>query len=140
MNPNLAQTTTSNLTTVNSHNDRWKTTTLTLNNKHRKALHIMFRGSWDIMSQRIIKTLHREIMAAASMPRAAPHHKWMETPIGFDSSGYPKNMEGARQLPLLVSLTIANIKWYHVLINEGAALNPISLTTFKKMLIPMGKL
>jgi hypothetical protein len=41
---------------------------------------------------------------------------------------------------LLVSLTISNVKLYHVLIDGGAALNLISLAAFKKLQIPMGKL
>jgi hypothetical protein len=102
-------------------------------NKRHKALHIMFGGSWDITTRRIIKTLHREIAVATPGPRAAPHHKWMETSIMFDASDYPKSMSCVRQLPLLVSPTIANIKLYHVLINGGAALNLISFTTFKKL-------
>jgi hypothetical protein len=73
-------------------------------------------------------------------PKAASHLKWMETPIGFDASDCPKSMAGAGQLPPLVSPTIANIKLYHVLIDGGAALNLISLTAFKKLQIPMGKL
>jgi hypothetical protein len=76
----------------------------------------------------------------APAPKAAPHLKWMETLIGFDASDCPKSMAGARQLPLLVSPTIANIKLYHVLIDGGAALNLISLAAFKKLQIPMGKL
>jgi hypothetical protein len=49
-------------------------------------------------------------------------------------------MAGAGQLPLLVSLTIVNIKLYHVLIDGGAVLNLISLAAFKKLQIPMSKL
>jgi hypothetical protein len=49
-------------------------------------------------------------------------------------------MARADQLPLLISLTIINIKLYHVLIDGGAALNLISLTAFKKLQIPMSKL
>jgi hypothetical protein len=41
---------------------------------------------------------------------------------------------------LLVSLTISNVKLYHVLIDGGATLNLISLAAFKKLQIPMGKL
>jgi hypothetical protein len=100
----------------------------------------MFGGSWDITSRRIIKTLHREILAVAPTPKAAMHRKWVETPIGFDSFDYPKSMAGAGQLPLLVSPTIANVKLYHVLIDGGAALNLISLAAFKKLHIPIGKL
>jgi hypothetical protein len=48
-----------------------------------------------------------------------PHHKCMETSIGFDSSYCPKNMVGAGQLPLLISLTIANVRLYHVLVDGG---------------------
>jgi hypothetical protein len=99
-------------------------------NEHHKTLHIMFRGSWDIMSWRIVKTLCREVVAAAPVPRAAPHFKWMVTSISFDASDYPKNMVSAGQLLLLVSPTIANIKLYHVLIDGGATLN---LAAFKKL-------
>jgi hypothetical protein len=96
-------------------------------NEHCKALHVMFEGSWDITSWRTVKTLHREIAATAPMPRAAPHHKWMETPIEFDASDCTKNMVGAEQLPLLVSSTIANIKLYHVLIDGGPhSTSPVS--------------
>jgi hypothetical protein len=109
-------------------------------NERRKALHIMFGGSWDITSWRIVKTMRREIAAAAPAPRAAPHRKWVETLIGFDGTDCPKSMAGIGQLPLLVSPTIANVKLYHILIDGGAALNLISLATFKKRRIPMGKL
>jgi hypothetical protein len=102
-------------------------------NEHRKALHVMFGGSWDITSRRIIKTLRREIAAMAPAPKAAPHCKWVETLIGFDASDYPKGMAGTGQLPLLVSPTIANVKLYHVLIDGGAALNLISHVVFKKL-------
>jgi hypothetical protein len=92
-------------------------------NEHRKALHVIFGGSWDITSWRVIKTLRREVATTALAPRVAPHHKWMETPISFDATNYPKNMAGVGQLLLLVSPTITNIKLYHVLINGGAILN-----------------
>jgi hypothetical protein len=102
-------------------------------NECRKMLHVMFRGSWDITSRRIVKTLRREIAAAAPAPKAAPHRKWMETLIGFNATDCPKSMAGAGQLPLLVSLTIASVKLYHVLIDRGEALNLIILATFKKL-------
>jgi hypothetical protein len=109
-------------------------------NEHRKALHVKFGGSWAIMSRCVIKTLRREIAAAAPAPKAVPHRKWVETSIGFDASDCPKSMAGVGQLPLLVSPTISNTKLYHVLIDGGAALNLISLAAFKKLQIPMGKL
>jgi hypothetical protein len=109
-------------------------------NEHRKVLHVMFGGSWAITFRRVIKTLHREIAAVAPTPKAAPHRKWVETPIGFDASDCPKSMAGIGQLPLLVSPTIVNVKLYHVLINGDVALNLISLAAFKKLQIPMGKL
>jgi hypothetical protein len=37
-------------------------------------LYVMFRGSWDITSHRIIKNLRREVAVAVFAPRAAPHH------------------------------------------------------------------
>jgi hypothetical protein len=74
------------------------------------------------------------------VPQAVPHHKWMETSIAFDASHCPKNMSGAEQLPLVISLTIANIRLYHVLIDGGVALNLISLTAFQKLQISMSRL
>jgi hypothetical protein len=100
----------------------------------------MFRGSWDITSHCIIKNLRREVAVATPAPRAAPHHKSMETSISFNASDCPKSMARAGQLPLLVSPTIVNVKLYHVLINSGAALNLISLAAFKKLQILMSKL
>jgi hypothetical protein len=63
-------------------------------NKCRKTLHVMFGGSWAIMSRRGVKTLHWEIVAVAAASKAAPHRKWLETPIGFDSFDCPKIMAG----------------------------------------------
>jgi hypothetical protein len=51
----------------------------------------------------------------------------------------PKNMAGARQLLLLISLIIANIRLYHILVDGGAALNLISLPAFKKLQILISK-
>jgi hypothetical protein len=81
-------------------------------NEHRKTLHVMFGGSWAITSKRVIKTLRREIVAAAPALKAAPHRKWVETPIGFDASDCPKSIAGTGQLPLLVSSTTSNVKLY----------------------------
>jgi hypothetical protein len=100
----------------------------------------MYGGSWDITSRHVIRMLHRVVAAAAPAPRAAPHHKWMETSIGFDTSDYPKKMARVRQLLLIVSLTIANIRLYHVLIDGRAALNLINLAAFQKLQIPMSRL
>jgi hypothetical protein len=109
-------------------------------NERRKMLHVMFGGSWVTTSRHVIKTLCREIAAAAPAPKAAPHRKWVETPIGFDASDYPKSMADTRQLPLLISPTISNVNLYHVLIDGGVTLNLISLAAFKKLQILMGKL
>jgi hypothetical protein len=109
------------------------------NNECSTMLYVMFGGSWDITSHRIIKNLRREVVAAPAQ-KAAPHHRWMETTTSFDGSDCPKSMRGARQLPLLISLTIINIKLYHILIDGGAALNLISFAAFKKLQIPMSKL
>jgi hypothetical protein len=108
--------------------------------EYHKMLHAMYGSSWEIMSQRIIETLCREVVVTVLAPKAVPHHKWLETSIGFDASDYPKNVVGAGQLPLLVSPTIANIRLYHVLVDGGAALNAINFATFKKLQIPMLKL
>jgi hypothetical protein len=109
-------------------------------NECHKQLHVMYDGSWDITSRHIVKTLHRAVIATMLVPRAAPHHKWMETSIAFDASNCLKNMAGAGQLLLVVSLTIANVGLYHVLIDSGAALNLIILAAFQKLQIPMSRL
>jgi hypothetical protein len=100
----------------------------------------MYGGSWDITSKFIIKMLCWAVVAVAPVPRVAPHHKWMETSIGFDASNCSKNMAGDELLPLAVSPNIANIKLYHILIDGEAALNLISLPTFQKLHIPMSRL
>jgi hypothetical protein len=64
-------------------------------NECRKVHHVMFRGSWDITSRCIVKTLSREIAAAAPALKATPHCKWVETLIGFDTSNCLKSMVGA---------------------------------------------
>jgi hypothetical protein len=87
-----------------------------------------------------MKMLHWAVAVAVPALGAAPHHKWMETSIGFNASDCPKNMVGAGQLPLVVSPTIANIRLYHILIDGGAALNLISLVAFQKLQISMSKL
>jgi hypothetical protein len=109
-------------------------------NEHRKSLHVMFGGSKDITSWHVIKTLRREVAAAAPAPRVALHRKWMETSISFDASHYPKSMVGTEWLPLLVSPTIANIILYNILIDGGATLNLICFASLKKLQIPMSKL
>jgi hypothetical protein len=96
-------------------------------------LHIMFGGSWDITSCHVVKTLRREVAAVAPAPRAVPHSKWLEMAISFDAIDCPKSMAGTEQLPLLVSLTIAKINLYHILIDGGATLILISLAAFKKL-------
>jgi hypothetical protein len=93
----------------------------------------MYGGSWDITSRSIIKMMRWAGAAAAPVPRAAPHHKWMEASIGFDAFDCPKNMAGAGQLPLVVSATIANVRMYHALIDGGEALNHISLVALQKL-------
>jgi hypothetical protein len=101
--------------------------------KHRKKLHVMYDCSWDITSRCVVKTLHGAMAVDAPALRAVPHHKWLETSIGFGTSDYPKNMAGAGQLPLVVSPTIANVRLYHILIDGGAVLNLISLAAFQKL-------
>jgi hypothetical protein len=58
------------LRAVYSHSDSNSST-----DECHKALHVMYRGSWDIMSWRIVKTLRRAVAVSAPAPRAVPHHK-----------------------------------------------------------------
>jgi hypothetical protein len=123
------------LKTIYGHSDSESS-----DNERRKTLYVMFGGSWDITSHRIIKNLRREVAVATPTPRVAPHHRWMETSISFDPFDCPKSKAGVGQLPLLVSPTIINVKLYHILIVGGEVLNLISLVAFKKLQIPMSKL
>jgi hypothetical protein len=75
------------LKTVYDHFDSDSST-----NDRRNTLHVMYGGSWDITSQRVVKTLHWVVAATVPAPKPAPHHKWMETTIGYDASDCPKNM------------------------------------------------
>jgi hypothetical protein len=122
------QDTKSSLKAVYVHYDSDSST-----DEHNKTLHVMYGGSWDITSRRVVKTVCRAVATAAPARKEAPHHMWMETSIGFDASDCPKNMVGAGQLPLLISPTIANVRLYHILVNGGAALNLISLVAFQKL-------
>jgi hypothetical protein len=108
--------------------------------EHHKQLNIMFGGSWDITSRRVIKMLRRAVAVVAPAPRVVPHHNWMETSIGFNASDCPKNMAGAWQLPLIDSPTIPNVRLYHVLIDSGTTFNLISLAAFQNLQIFMSKL
>jgi hypothetical protein len=109
-------------------------------NECLKQLHVIYGGSWDITSRRVVKTLHRVLAAIVPAPWAVPHHKWMKTSIAFDALECPKNMSGSGQVPLVISLTIANITLYHILVNDGATLNLISLAGFQKLQISMSRL
>jgi hypothetical protein len=51
------------------------------------------------MSRRIIKTLCRAVAVAAPEPSAAPHHKWMEMIIAFDTSDCPQQHGRSRITP-----------------------------------------
>jgi hypothetical protein len=95
-----------------------------------KQLHVLYGVSWDITSRRVVKKMRWVLAEALPAPREAPHHKWMETSIGFDASDCPKNMAGARQLPLVVTPIITNVRLYHILIGGKTALNLISLAAF----------
>ena len=49
-------------------------------------------------------------------------------------------MVGASVLPLVTAPVIANIRLYHVLIDDAAGLNVISYAAFKQLQIPESKL
>jgi len=92
----------------------------------------MYGGSWELVSRRDVKTLRREVLSVRpGVPKAAPHHRRMNTTISFEPSDCPENMAGAGVLPLVTTPVIANIRLYHVLIDGGAGLNVISYAAFK---------
>ena len=72
----------------------------------RKKLYVMYGGGWELVSRWDVKTLCREVHSAKpGVPKAAPHHRWMNTTISFGPSDYPENMAGAGVLPLVTALS-----------------------------------
>ena len=66
----------------------------------RKKLYVMYGGSSELVSQRDVKTLRREVLSVKpGVPWAAPHHRWRNTTISFGPSDCPENMAGAGVLP-----------------------------------------
>ena len=101
----------------------------------------MYGGSWELVSQRDVKTLCREFLSVKSgVLKAAPHQRWRNTTISFRPYDCPENMLGAGVLPIVAAPVIANIRLYHVLIDGGAGLNIISYAVFKQLQIPESKM
>ena len=101
----------------------------------------MYGGSWELVSQRDVKTLCREFLSVKpGVLKAAPHQRWRNTTISFRPSDCPENMLGAGVLPIVAAPVIANIRLYHVLIDGGAGLNVISYAVFKQLQISESKM
>jgi hypothetical protein len=111
------------------------------NNDHRKKLYVMYGRSWELTSNRNVKSLRREVISTVQgVPKAAPHQRWRSTTISFGASDCPNNMAGAGILPLITAPVIANMRLHHVLIDGGARLNIISHAAFKQLQIPGSRL
>jgi hypothetical protein len=96
----------------------------------------MYRGSSELVSQRDVKTLRREVLSVKpEMPKAAPYQRCKSTTISFRPSDCPENMAGASVLPLITAPTIANVRLHHVLIDGGAGLSVISYASFNHLQI-----
>ena len=101
----------------------------------------MYGGSWELVSQRDVKTLCREFLSVKSgVLKEAPHQRWRNTTISFRPYDCPENMLGAGVLPIVAAPVIANIRLYHVLIDGGAGLNVISYAVFKQLQISESKM
>ena len=101
----------------------------------------MYGGSWELVSQRDVKTLCREFLSVKpGVLKAAPHQRWRNTTISFRPYDCPENMLGAGVLPIVAAPVIANIRLYHVLIDGGAGLNIISYAVFKQLQISESKM
>jgi len=101
----------------------------------------MYGGSWELVSQRDVKTLCREFLSVKpGVLKAAPHQRWRNTTISFRPYDCPENMLGAGVLPIVATPVIANIRLYHVLIDGGAGLNIISYAVFKQLQISESKM
>jgi hypothetical protein len=110
-------------------------------NDRRKKLYVIYDGSWELTSRRIIKSLCREVLSAVpGVPKAAPHQRRRSTTISFGASDCPDNMAGAGILPLIIAPVITNMHLHHVLIDGGAGLNVISHAAFKQLQIPRSRL
>jgi hypothetical protein len=98
---------------------------------HHKKLYLLYGGSWELTSWRDVKSLRREVLSATLRAlKAAPHQRWRSTTISFGASDRPDNMEGVGMLSLIIALVIANMRLYHMKIDEGADLNIISYVVF----------
>jgi hypothetical protein len=92
--------------------------------ERRTKLYIMYGGSSELVSQRDVKTLRREVLSVKpATPKAAPHQRWKNITISFGPSDCAENMAGASVLPLIMAPTISNIRLHHVLIDGGAGLS-----------------
>jgi hypothetical protein len=101
----------------------------------------MYGGSSELVSQRDVKTLRREVPSVKpGTPKAAPHQRWKSTTISFRPFDCPESMAGAGVLPLVTAPTIANVRLHHVLIDGGAGLSVISYAAFKHLQISESKL
>jgi hypothetical protein len=109
--------------------------------EHRKKLHIIYGGSWELASLWDMKTLHREVLSVKlGVLKVAPHQRWRNTTISFGPSDFPENMAGPGVLLIITAPVIANMRLYHALIDGGAGLNIISYAAFKQQQIPESKL
>ena len=70
----------------------------------RTVLSLALSRSWPV-HQLDVKTLRREVLSVKpGVPKAGPHHRWMNTTISFGPSDCLENMAGAGVLPLVTAL------------------------------------
>jgi hypothetical protein len=101
---------------------------------------IVFGGASAPPSWRRAKLLWREVYAASPASASSQLLKWSSTPITFDWNDHLDNTAGVSILPVVVTLTICNLRVGRVLVDGGAGLNLFSLEVFHKMQIGECKL
>ena len=74
-------------------------------------------GVYTPSSRRCVKTMRHEVCSATPSTSVTRPLKWSDTPITFSLADHPASTAGVGRLPLVVSLTICNVKVSRVLIN-----------------------
>nr|CAE03902.2 OSJNBb0026I12.10 [Oryza sativa Japonica Group] len=93
-------------------------------------------GACAHVSRRSLKTMKRELLAAAPTHEATRRARWSEVALTFDQTDHPPCVARGGQIAMVVSPTVCNVKLGRVLIDGGAALNILSPAAFDAIKAP----
>ena len=91
----------------------------------------IFEGSEAYEGKRKQKLTYREVMLAA--PSTPEYLPWSEVPISFDQMDHPDHILKLGRYPLLMTMTIRDVKLSRVLVDGGSSLNILFLKTYDQM-------